>query len=225
MERISVAHLTGETDFNRGEVERFRGPMLADVGVRSKVWVVPGMGHGIPDAKSFQTAYRWLEEGTKARQKFARDFPASRVDAAAAPPRREELAKALTAEAKKRLANPKTAYSGLMQYKGILDRWPDLPEAEAAKTVLLEVEQAKNKAWELDDIAEQRKFLVARTRRLSDYALGPLPAQYEGQRKQMVAAALQLWEMVIEDGQDVQATTDAKLVIPKLKQFQTEEKP
>src|SRR4051812_423152 len=39
IDRLSVAHLTGESDFNRGEVERFRGPMLAAVGVRSKVFL------------------------------------------------------------------------------------------------------------------------------------------------------------------------------------------
>src|SRR5262245_12140991 len=34
-DRLSVALLTGEKDFNRGEVERFRGPYLSDVGVRA----------------------------------------------------------------------------------------------------------------------------------------------------------------------------------------------
>jgi len=218
-DRVSVAHLTGATDFNRGEVERFRGPMLADVGVRSKVWVVPGLGHGIPDATSLRTAYRWLEEGMKDRQKLAEAFPASRISTMQ-PAARQDLAQSLAAEAKKRMVTPKTNFSGLMQFKGILQRWPDLPEAETAKTVLLEVEQANDKSWEAEDIAERRKFLVARARRLSDYALGPLPSQYEGQRKPMVEAALQLWDVVVEDGQDASAVADAKLVVPKLKEIQ-----
>jgi predicted esterase len=213
--RLSVAHLTGETDFNRGEIERFRGPMLADVGVRSKVWMIDGLGHGIPNSKALDVAYRWLEEGLAARQKLAKDFPASRADSKSAFTR-EELAQVLSAEAQQRLKNPRTLYSGLMQYKGILDRWPDLPAAEAAKKVLLEAEVANQKAWEADDITEQRLFLVSRARRLADYALGPLPPQYAPQREKMATAALQLWEMVVQDGQDAAAVADAKTVVPKL---------
>jgi poly(3-hydroxybutyrate) depolymerase len=213
--RLSVAHLTGETDFNRGEIERFRGPMLADVGVRSKIWTIDGMGHSIPGAKSLDAAYRWLEEGLKARQRFAQDFPASRVDSKSAFGR-DKFAAALAAEAKKRTAKPSTFYSGLMQYKGILDRWPDLPAADAAKRTLLTAEQAAPKTWEAEDIAEQRLMLVSRARRLSDYALGPLPPQYAPQRVKMAEAALQIWEMVIADGQDAQAVADAKTVVPKL---------
>lgn len=216
--RLSVAHLTGETDFNRGEIERFRGPMLADLGVRSKIWTIDGLGHGIPGAKSLDTAYRWLEEGLKTRQKFAQDFPASRVDSKSAFTR-EAFAAALSTEAKQQTTKPSTFYTGLMQYKGILDRWPDLPAAVAAKKVLLAAEEADPKTWEADDIAEQRLMLVSRARRLSDYALGQLPPQYAPQRAKMAEAALQLWEMIIADGQDVQAVADAKTIIPKLQKL------
>ena len=40
IDRLSVALLTGEKDFNRGEVERWRATYLTEVGVRNKVWVV-----------------------------------------------------------------------------------------------------------------------------------------------------------------------------------------
>lgn len=214
--RLSVAHVTGETDFNRGEVERFRGPMLADFGVRSKVWTIDGLGHGIPGAKSLDAAYRWLEDGADARRKFAQEFPASRVDSKSSFSR-EDLAESLLKEAKLRTAKPQTYYSGLMQCKGILERWPDLPAAEAAKKILLEAEQAEPKTWEAEDIGEQRLSLISRARRLSDYATGPLPAQYAPQRAKMATAALELWELVVADGQDAGAVADSKTVVPKLR--------
>lgn len=213
--RLSVAHLTGETDFNRGEIERYRGPLLADVGVRSKVWTIDGLGHAIPGSKSLDTAYRWLEEGLKVRQTFAQEFPASRVDSQSAFTR-EEFAAALSAEAKQRVANPATYYSGLMQYKGIYERWPGLPVALAAIKVLRAADEANPKTWEVEDIAEQRVLLVSGARRLSDYALGPLPPQYAAQRGKMAEAALKQWQLVVADGQDAQAVADSKEIVPKL---------
>ena len=112
-----------------------------------------------------------------------------------------------------------------MVYKGILDRWPDLSAAATAKKILLEAEGPNAKTWEADDIAEQRLFLVSRARRLADYALGPLPQQYAPQRQKMAAAALQLWEMVVQDGQDAQATLDAKTIVPKLQEIAAGKKP
>lgn len=221
--RLSVAHLTGDTDFNRGEIERFRGPLLADVGVRSKIWTIDGLGHGIPNSAALATAFRWLEEGVKSRQQFAEKFPASRI-ASGTELTREALAAALTAEAKQRVAEPRTLHAGLMLYKGIMERWPDLPAAAAAKKVLLAAEGADAKAWEADDIAEQRLFLVSRARRLSDYALGALPPQYAPQREKMATAALQLWEQVVQDGQDAAAVADAKSLVPRL-QAVAEKKP
>ena len=98
----------------------------------------------LPNAKALDVAYRWLEEGLPARQKFARGFPASKVERSSAFGR-ADFAQALAAEAKERTGNARTMYSGLMQYKGILDRWPDLPEAQSAKTILLKAEEANPK--------------------------------------------------------------------------------
>ncbi len=218
IDRLSVAHLTGENDFNRGEVERFRGAMLGAVGMRSRVWVVPKLGHGVPDADRLLEAYRWLEEGTEQRRNLARDYPASRIAANEAPSR-QQLAERLFDEGQSRIKNAKTRYSGLMQLKGITTRWPDLPQADQAKRILLEHEQAADRPWEEDDIAEQRLFLIARARGLDAYATGPLPQQYENQRADMARAAIKLWELVIDDGEDEKAVAEAKQQIPKLQEF------
>ncbi len=216
IDRLSVAMLTGETDFNRSEVERFRGPMLSDVGLRTKIWVYPKMGHGVPSGESLVEVHQWLDEAATARKKLAKQYPASRIDGSAAPSRDQWAANLLT-EAKSRLKNPKTLYSGLMQLKGISARWPDVPAAAEAKQILIEYDRRKEHPWEAADIAEQRKFLIARSRALDAYASGPLPGQYANQRPDMLSAAINLWTQVVLDGNDKAAVAEAKRRIPELK--------
>lgn len=208
-ERISVAHLTGESDFNRGEVERFRGPMLAAVGVRSKVWVAPRTGHAVPTTPVVKEAIEWLEQAAPQRRQMATKYPASRM-AADDSPSRTQWAQRLLGEGESRLKNAETRYSGLMQVKGVLERWPDLKTANDAKSILIKFEQSADKTWEEEDIAEQRRFLVARAKSLTDYALGPLPAQYQRQRPDMARAAVELWTLVINDGQDEAAVAQGR---------------
>lgn len=216
IDRLSVAMITGTSDFNRGEVERFRGPMLTDVGVRTKVTVVEKLGHSIPDAKTFADVIEWLDAGAADRRRLAAKYPASRIEFDAAPTR-EELAKSLLAEGQSRLKDPKTLYSGLMQLQGVMQRWSDLRTADEAKRILLDYEARPEKPWEEDDIAEQRRFLIARTRALDAYASGELPPQYANQRKDMLEAAINLWTLVIQDGQDDKAVDDGQRRLPKLK--------
>lgn len=216
IDRLSIAMITGTGDFNLGEIARFRGPMLTDIGVRTKVTVVEKLGHGIPDAKSFSEVIEWLDAGAADRRKLAAKHPASRIGSEATPTR-EEWAKSLLAEGQSRLKEPKTLYSGLMQLQGVMARWPDLKAADEAKRVLLDYEVRQEKPWEEDDIDEQRRFLIARVRGLDAYASGELPPQYANQRKDMLEAAINLWMLVIQDGQDDKAVDDGQRRLPKLK--------
>lgn len=213
VDRLAVAHLTGETDFNRGEVERFRGPALADFGVRSRVWVIPRLAHAIPGADDMVTVARWLDESLAERRKFGKTFPASRADKVLT---RSEQATALFQEAADRMKTPDQFYNGLMQMKGVLDRWPDLPEAARAREILLKQEEKPEHNWEEQDVTEQRKFVAARARGLSAYALGDLPQQYRAQRSQMAKAALELWKALQEDAQDAKLAAEAAKVMPQL---------
>lgn len=223
IDRLSVAHLTGDGDFNRGEVERYRGAMLQSVGVRSKVWVAPKTGHAVPPPPFVDKAVSWLESGVDARRKLAREYPA-----VSAPSdmvlTREKSAELLLAEGKARLEGKPTLHSGLMQLQGVLTRWPDLPQAEEARTILQKYETAADRSWEKDDIAEQRLFLVARAKGLSDYAAGPIADQYRAQRGDMLAAAIGLWQQVLDDGQDAEAVAEARKRLPELKKLSEGEK-
>jgi predicted esterase len=215
IDRLSVALLTGDGDFNRGEVERFRGPMLAQVGVRAKVWVAPKTGHALPPSAVVEKAVGWLDLAVDARRKLVREHPAAGVPPDTEPSR-ERSAKELLAEGQLRVGNKETLYSGLMQLQGVLTRWPDLSQAEEAKAILLKYEAAADTSWQKDDLAEQRLFLVARAKSLSDYATGPLADQYRAQRADMLAAAIELWNQVVADGQDADAVAEAKKRLPEL---------
>jgi hypothetical protein len=212
-DRLSVALLTGETDFNRGEVERLRGPYLKDIGVRQKVWVQPKMGHGVPESKTILEALKWLDEGLPQRVELAKAYPASRAGNES----REEQAKALLAEGKARLANKATSYSGLRQLEGLMGRWPDLKAASEAADAVAAF-NGTNVQAEAD--AEERRFLLARARALDAYASGDLPPQYANQRKDMLREAISYWEMVAaNEAFDAETIKTAKKRIPELEKL------
>jgi dienelactone hydrolase len=221
-DRLSVALLTGEKDFNRGEVERLRGPFLKDVGIRTRVWTVAGLGHGIPGDKILGESIRWMEEGLSKRQALGKKYPASRI-ASSDSVAREDLAKSLMSEGKERLKSKETIYSGLMQLKGVLERWPDLEAAGESKKLLLEYEEKTDKPWEADDLAEQRLYLTGKARATDRYASGPLSGQYAKMRQDMLRSAIELWRQVLADSPDSPAGKEAKKRIGELEKLLSRE--
>ena len=218
IDRLSVALLTGQTDFNRGEVERLRGPYLTAVGVRARVWTQPNLGHGVPGEKVLVEALKWLDEGLSKRQELAKRYPAMRIEGDAAPSR-SDLAKALLAEGKQKLAKRETLHAGLMLVQGCFQRWPDLPTAAEAKTILLNHDVKADKPWEMDDVAEQRRFLIARARAIDAYASGDLPAEYVKMRSGMAKQAVEMWKQIVADGPDTEAGQEGKKRIPELEKL------
>lgn len=212
--RLRIALLTGENDFNRGEIERMTQTLFSGIGVTSRVWTAERIGHAIPSGTTLDEAFAWLEGGLKDRQTLARTFPASRIADA---PSRSEWTQRLLAEAEARLKADKSPYAGLMQLKGIHVRWNDLPEAQQALKILLEYDSANDRPWEAEDIVEQRRFLIAQARGVDSYATGPLPKQYQKQKTNMINAAIRLWSQVVADGQDQGAVTEGTRRIPVLK--------
>lgn len=222
IDRLSAALLTGETDFNRGELERYRGPLLTDVGVRTKVWTVPKMGHAIPPATVLAEAVRWLEEGLPERRRKATERPAMRLTSD--PPSREAWSQALLAEAKKQLQTPAKLYAGLSQLQGVMARWSDLPAATEATRLLTEYDAKEVRPWEQDDIDEQRKFLVAEARGLGNYAVGDLPQQYLAERKSMAEGSLERWQVLFQDDPMSAIGKEARMWIPRLMELIDKEK-
>ncbi len=83
----------------------------------------------------------------------------------------------------------------------------------------MEYEAKKDKPWEAEDIAEQRRFLIAQARALDAYACGPLPAQYAKERPEAAKKALELWQQVAADGPDTPAGKEAQKRIPVLQKI------
>jgi hypothetical protein len=217
-DRLSVALLTGQSDFNRNEVEKLRTPFLKDVGIRARVWTQPGLGHGMPSDATLQEALRWLEEAAPKRRELGKTYPASRMAGDAAPGR-AELAKELFKEGKERLEKPASLYAGLMLMKGVMERWPDLPEAKQAEKLLLEYEARKEKPWEADDLAEQRRYLIAKARALDAYAVSDLPKEYAKEKPSMLKGAITFWKQVQQDGPDTAPGREAAKRIPELEKL------
>ena len=106
-----------------------------------------------------------------------------------------------------------------MLVKGVADRWSDLEVAAEAGRVLAAAERSDDLGWEEEDVAEQRRFLIARARGLSAYATGQLPPQYAAQRSGMAAAAIELWTRVIEDGVDAKAAAEGRELLDPLRKL------
>ncbi len=218
VDRLSVALVTGEQDFNRSELERFREPLLTGVGVRTKVWTAGALAHAIPDIRVLGPALKWLEEGLPDRQKQARAWPAMRIGGKSVGGR-DDWAAALVKEARLRIAKPATLYSGLMQLQGVNVRWPDTPAAEEAIKLLTDFEGRTERPWEKEDLEEQRRFLIAEARGLDSYGSGPLPPQYEKQRADMLGGAIQRWQQVLADDPDGPAGKEAAKRLPELEKL------
>lgn len=216
-DRLSAALITGETDFNRGEVERWKGPMWKELGIRTRVWTQPKMGHTIPPAATLAEAVAWLDEAASARAALAKKAPASRA-APDAVLSRADAAQALLKEGQELLAAPATQYRGLMLVKGASDRWPDTDAGKAARKLLESYEAKKEKPWEADDIAELRKQFAAEARSLGDYALNGIPpgSQYEKQKPDMARRAAELWAALIGDAPNSELAKEGKKRLAEL---------
>ncbi|MSR54541.1 MAG: hypothetical protein EXS09_14810 [Gemmataceae bacterium] len=219
IDRLSMALVTGTTDFNRGEVERWRGPFWKEIGIRTRVWT-PAIGHTLPSPAIASEAIKWLEEGREKRDALAKKHPATRATSDGALSR-EDAAKALLSEGKERLKTKEGLHSGLMLMKGVLERWPDLATAAEAKKVLQEQEGKPDRSWEKDDVAEQLKYLTAEARSLSDYAIKGIPegSQYAKQRPNLAKRAIELWMVVIENTPDSPAAKEGKEKLPALEKL------
>src|SRR5262249_2679356 len=74
-DRLSVAFVTGATDFNRKETEEYMAPLFKDLGIRSKLWVVPMMGHAVPGPDVLAEVHTWLADDLQRRSQDTKGRP------------------------------------------------------------------------------------------------------------------------------------------------------
>lgn len=199
-ERLSVAIINGDRDPAAPWVESLYGPTLEEYGVRTVREVLARHGHEMPSPDVMAEAFNWLELEADAR---ARDFkrwldlhPVGKAS-------REEASAGALSFAKQRLIQPESIPAGLAALTGIVDRWPDTPAAEEARTLLSEYDQRADKPWLAEQQRQDLKLLrieadgYERLARRSDPSLGP-------QRAALAANAQHRWEQLTRQGDDRQ---------------------
>jgi hypothetical protein len=165
--RLSVAWVTGADDFNRRQVEDYCFPLLAELGVRSRLWVVPGVGHALPPPAVVDEVYTWLKDDLARRQADAKGRPglAAVPDDVPTDGRRAEGA---LASAQADLTRPARLGRGAALLRGIAARWEKTEAADRARALLAEIQADPERRQRLaeQESAERRRDLTARAKAL-----------------------------------------------------------
>jgi dienelactone hydrolase len=182
-ERQSVAFVTGETDFNRKENEVYLHPQFEELGIRTKLWVVPKLGHGVPSPAVLGEVYQWLAADLKRRQADVAAHPKLRVTPDESPTAAQQ-AERLVEAAQGDLKTAERAWQGVALLQGVMSRWPGTAGAAKARQALnglLKDEQLLKRIEEQGG-ADERRYLAAQAKSL--------------QRFGKADQALQAWELL-----------------------------
>ena len=134
-DRLSVAFVTGEKDSNRKENEEVMYPWFQEIGVRSKLWVVPNMGHSIPPPSIVSEVQAWVAEDLKRRRDDVKARPKLAV-AASDTPNGADQAKRCLESALGDLKEPRRTWRGVAMLQGVTQRWGSTASANEARKVL-----------------------------------------------------------------------------------------
>ncbi len=173
-DRLSVALVTGETDFNRTELEGYMYPLLRSLGVRARLWVAPKTGHAMPPPAMLREVVAWLHEGLKHRQAEAHEHPPLAVGPTEVPTPGQYAARYVQA-AEAELQHPERTWRGAALLQGVLARWGKTEAGERARKLLDAVEADPKQAARLAEQggAEERCLLLAQAEGFE--RLGDLP--------------------------------------------------
>lgn len=202
-ERLSLAFITGEKDGNRKENEAFMHPWMEDLGIRSKLWVVPGMGHEIPGAKVTVEVYAFLKADLERRRADRRLFPGLVLEEG-----KEgagDLASRFLEEGLKQVNDPKRTWRGVALLQAIGQRWPKMEAGEKAQARLREILKDETV---LERVAGQGDADEVRS----------LSAQARAfERFGQIAAAVQAWQLLAESQPGSPAAAEAVKNLRRLK--------
>ncbi len=169
-DRLSVAFVTGESDFNRKENEAFMAPLFADLGVRSKLWLVPKMGHSMPPSDVLGEVYAWLAADLKHRSEDDKAHPGLAVSADEAPTPEKSAARYVE-EAEADLKKEGRAWRGVALLRAVVERWPNTDASDKARRLLKEMvnDEAKARAIQEEGGKDERDYLTAQAKALERF--------------------------------------------------------
>ncbi len=169
-DRLSVAFVTGETDFNRRESEVLDAPLFGDLGIRSRLWLVPKMGHEMPPESVLSAVYVWLEEDLPRRRREAKERPGLAASPDEVLPARVRAERLLDA-AKTEMIQPDRVYRGAAMLVGLVARWSDTDAGDKARELLKNIRDDPVRLRRLTEqsAAEERQTLGAQARALERF--------------------------------------------------------
>ncbi len=203
-DRLSVAFVTGESDFNRKETEVYMAPLLADLGIRTKLWVVPKVGHGLPPDPVLAEVYAWLADDLKRRREDARAHPGLALAAGdALTP--EKVAARHVDEAEADLKKPGRTWRGVALLRAVRERWPDTSAGDRARKLLEEIVTDETRARAILDEGgrDERELLSATARALERFG------DFSG--------AMKAWNLLAKGQPDTPAGQKAALEAKRLR--------
>ncbi len=165
--RLSVAHVVGENDHARKEHEDYLHPLLLDLDVRSRLFVVPDLGHAVPGADVLAKAHAWLADDLPRRRAAARERPGLAASADETPTPRQQAGRLIEA-AEAELKDPARAWRGVALLQGAVARWGTTDAAETARRLLDDVQADPRRAGRVAEQAgaEERAAWAAEARAL-----------------------------------------------------------
>jgi hypothetical protein len=205
-DRLSVAFLTGTSDFNRKENEDFMYPLFQGISIHSRLWVVPKVGHAIPGPDVLTEALKWLESDLKRRRTDAAERPGLAASSSDVPTSLNEAQHQLEA-AEIDLKTPERTFRAVALLQGINSRWTKTEPAEKARALLKEIADDPRRARLVAEQGgtEERQLLAAQGRTLEK--LGE------------IRAALKAWDLLAKNHQE---TDEGKKAAQEAKRIRSE---
>ena len=203
-ERLSVAFITGSTDFNRKENEEYMAPYFKELDIRSKLWVVPKLGHAMPGGDTLAAVYAWLEEDLPRRRADVKARPGLAMSAKDTPSGEVQAAR-IVETALADLKNPQRVWRSVCLLQGVVARWNKTDPGLKARKLLKDIvkdEKLLQTAGE-QGAEDEQKSLSAQARAFERF----------GQRGQ----AIEAWELLARNQPDTPAGKNAAAQAKRLR--------
>jgi predicted esterase len=203
-ERLSVAFVTGATDMNRKENEDIMQPWFQEIGIRSKLWVVPKMGHAVPSASVINEVGAWIAEDLPRRRDDCKALPKLAV-AADDTPSGKEQAERFVESAVGDLQSPGRTWRGVALLQGVRERWSASESGNQARKLLKEVLDSEKLVERIDEQgrADEIKSVSAQAKALERFG--------------QTARAIEAWETLAKNYEGTPIATKAAENIKRLR--------
>jgi hypothetical protein len=204
VDRVSVAFVTGEQDFNRRESEEWMAPYLIELGVRSKLWVAPGVAHDVPGPAVMDSVVAWLTADLQRRREDAQARPLLNLKADEAF-RDDALANRLFEAARSEFKENERVWHGVAILHGISSRWPRADAATRSRERLEEIIADAGLVEKLGPLRlnDERKAFGAQARGLERFG--------------MIPKAIEVWEALARQYPDSPIADEAEAKVRRLR--------